>query len=124
MMQGVAVKYHDSVLWYINSLVSEVLGCAMGRGHPKWSVNTLNLPKYGENGQYLATPVGYVQCYLFDDCPNVWEIGLVIYVGPPFTSYNSIQLLISLGSDMWMRGYESKKPLDDARCLRRICEIF
>jgi len=30
MMQGVTVKYDSSVLWYVSSLVSEVLRCAMG----------------------------------------------------------------------------------------------
>jgi len=43
MMQRVAVKNNSSVLWYVISLISEVFRCAMGRGHPKWSVNTLNL---------------------------------------------------------------------------------
>ena len=51
MMQAVAVKYHHSVPRYIHSLVREVSRCEMGRTHPKWSVNLLNLVI--QNGQHL-----------------------------------------------------------------------
>ena len=61
--------------------------------------------------------------YLFDDCPNVGTIALIFCVGPPFMPYDSIQFLIRLLRDMWVRGYQSKKPLYDARCLQRIREI-
>ena len=42
-MQGVAVKYNASILWYVHSIVSEVFSCVMWCGHPEWSVNTLDL---------------------------------------------------------------------------------
>ena len=110
MMQGVAVKYHGSILWYVHSLVSEVLSCVMGRNHPEWSVNTLNLLICRVcQTRNLVTRIGYVH-YLFDDCSNIGTIALILCVGAPFMSNDSIQFLISLRRDMWVRGYQSEKP--------------
>jgi hypothetical protein len=62
MMQGVAVKYHASILWYVHSIVSEVLSCVMGCSHPEWSVNALNLSIcQAFYSQSLVTHNGYVQ---------------------------------------------------------------
>ena len=122
MMQGVAVKYHASIFWYVHSIVSEVLSCVMGCSHPEWSVNALNL-LISMSVLSLTLDTGSRWDYLFDDCPNIGTIALILCVGEPFMSNDPIQFLISFCCDMWVRGYQSEKPLDDARCLRRICEI-
>ena len=113
MMQGVAVKHHASILWYVHSLVSEVLSCIMGRNHPEWRMNALNLLICRVcQTRSLVTRIGYIQGekYLFYNCSNIGTIALILCVGVPFMSNNSIQFFISLRRDMWMRGNQSKKP--------------
>jgi len=104
MMQGVAVKYHASILWDVHSFVSEVLSCVMGSSHPKWSVSALDL-SMGKWSDVIVSPLDIFKCYLFDNGPNIWTVGLIFCVGQSFTSHNSIQLFISLGSNVWVRGY-------------------
>ena len=62
--------------------------------------------------------------YLFDDCSDIGTIALILCVREPFTSNDSIQFLIGFRRDMWVRGYQSEKPLDYARYLRRTREII
>jgi len=61
MMQGIAVKYHASILWDVHSFVSEVLSCVMGSTHPKWSVNTLNLSMREWSGPCYFVSDGYIR---------------------------------------------------------------
>jgi len=115
MMQGVTVKYDSSVLWYVSSLVSEVLRCAMG----------VASKMEHEHAAPVDTDRMVKVLYLFDVFKDTslmiariyGKIGLVRLVGPPSTSYNSIQFPHKPSQRCVHERYQSKKPLDDARCL-------